>query len=258
MKIKEILKPMAKFISKHAPEILTGVGVVGMGSAVVAAVKATPKAQQLLYDEMTDQQKEKLTVKETVKTVWKCYIPTAIIMVGAGACVIFANKVSIDRQAALAAAYAISERAARTYKDKVIEVIGEQREKTEVHDAIVQDQLDADDPNTIPTIVMGNNKTLCKEAWTGQYFYSSRDEIISAVNELNSWMLADDTVCINDLIDILGCDMVKCKTGDTLGWNVEYGIIHPSFTSSLAANGTPCLVLDYDIEPRADANRWRY
>lgn len=249
MKVKEILKPVAKFISKHAPEILTGVGVVGMGSAVVAAVKATPKAQQLLYDEMTDQQKEKLTVKETVKTVWKCYIPTALIMVGAGACVIFANKVSIDRQAALAAAYAISERAARTYKDKVIEVIGEQREKTEVHDAIVQDQLDSDDASRIPTIVGGGNKTLCKEAWTGQYFYSSRDEIISAVNELNAWMLSGDDVCLNDLIDILDKEMVRCRIGDQFGWNAEGGIIHPKFTAGLASNGQPCLVVDYDISP---------
>lgn len=248
MNIKAIAKVIGKCIKKHSPEILTGLGVVGMGSAVVAAVKATPKAERYICDEMTAQQKDKISVKDIIRVTWKCYVPTAIIMVGAGACVIFANKVSIDRQAALAAAYALSEKAARTYKNKVIEVLGEKQE-SDIHDAIIQDQLDTDDPAKIPTIVPGNNKVLCKEAWTGQYFYSTRDEIISAVNELNSWMLSGDDVCLNDLIDILDKELVRCRLGDQMGWNAEGGIIHPKFTAGLASSGQPCLVLDYDISP---------
>ena len=36
---------------KHSPEILTGVGIAGMVTTTVMAVRATPKAIRLLEDE---------------------------------------------------------------------------------------------------------------------------------------------------------------------------------------------------------------
>lgn len=63
---------------KHSPEILTGVGIAGMITTTVMAVRATPKAIQLLDEEKRRQQADKLEPMDVVKTAWKCYIPAAV------------------------------------------------------------------------------------------------------------------------------------------------------------------------------------
>ncbi len=45
--------------------------------------------------------------------------------------------------------------------------------------------------------------------------------------------------------------------GDELGWNIDDGYIDLSFSSQLASDGTPCLVIDYSIAPRYDFRNLR-
>lgn len=40
--------------------------------------------------------------------------------------------------------------------------------------------------------------------------------------------------------------------GDMLGWNIDKGYIDLAFSSQLDANGTPCLVIDYQVAPVYD------
>ena len=57
---------------KHSPEILTGVGIAGMVTTTVMAVRATPKAIQLLDEEKRRQHTEKPEPIDASKTTWKC------------------------------------------------------------------------------------------------------------------------------------------------------------------------------------------
>ena len=116
------------FLVKRSPEILTGIGIAGMITTTIVAVKATPKAARLLED-LQAQKKEPLTKVEVVKSCWKYYIPAAATGIASVTCLIGANRVSVRRTAALAAAYQISETALTEYRDKVIETIGEKKEK---------------------------------------------------------------------------------------------------------------------------------
>lgn len=52
---------------KHSPEILTGVGIAGMVTTTVMAVRATPKAIRLLEDEKHRQNTDKLEPIDAVK-----------------------------------------------------------------------------------------------------------------------------------------------------------------------------------------------
>ena len=40
--------------------------------------------------------------------------------------------------------------------------------------------------------------------------------------------------------------------GDMLGWNIDKGYIDLAFSSQLDADGTPCLVIDYQVAPVYD------
>lgn len=47
-KIENAIKSTKNFMCKHSPEILTGIGLAGMITSTVLAVKATPKALILI------------------------------------------------------------------------------------------------------------------------------------------------------------------------------------------------------------------
>lgn len=251
IKIKPIIEAATKVLKKHAPEVLTGIGVVGMGTAVVLAVKATSKAKDLIDDECERQEVESLSFGKKVKVAWKCYIPTAIALAGGSASVIFATKASLNRQAALAAACAVSEAAAAKYKDKVVEVLGEKQEKAIVHDSIKQDEVDQHPVSKTTVLSAAGGDTLCYDSWSGQYFNSDRDTIQRAINELNEIMYSENEVSLNDLYSILDINGLKtCKMGNNFGWEVNGGMVRAKFSSCLSENGTPCLVLDYAKDPK--------
>ena len=48
LNLSGMFKGTKKAIIKHSPEILTGVGIAGMITTTVLAVRATPKAMQLI------------------------------------------------------------------------------------------------------------------------------------------------------------------------------------------------------------------
>lgn len=44
MTLSKFVRDTKRIVSKHSPEILTGIGVAGMITSTILAVKATPKA----------------------------------------------------------------------------------------------------------------------------------------------------------------------------------------------------------------------
>ena len=108
--INEAFKSLKRSTSKYSPQILTGLGIAGVVTTTVLAIKATPKAVKLVEEEAYER-KEELTPMEVVKVTWKCYIPTAVSMATSIVCILFANSAHAKRNAALAAAYKISETA---------------------------------------------------------------------------------------------------------------------------------------------------
>ena len=67
-------------VSKHSPEILTGIGIAGMITTTVLAVKATPKAlklieerkRELVLDSDSTEYEGNLPPVEVIKTTWTC------------------------------------------------------------------------------------------------------------------------------------------------------------------------------------------
>ena len=137
---KEIAKSFLSLktaIKKHSPEILTGIGIAGMITTTVMAVRATPKALILIEERKEEIGAEKLEAMDMVKTTWACYIPAAITGTLSVACLIGASSVNARRNAALATAYTLSESALKDYQGKVIEMFGEKKNEA-VKDAVVK------------------------------------------------------------------------------------------------------------------------
>ena len=236
-------------IKKHSPEILTGIGIAGMITTTVMAVRATPKALILIEERKEEIGAEKLEAMDMVKTTWACYIPAAITGTLSVACLIGASSVNARRNAALATAYTLSESALKDYQGKVIEMFGEKKNEA-VKDAVAKDKVEKNPVVTREVIITEKGNTLCYDAISGRYFKSDIEKIKKAECELNRQMLDDMYVSLNDFYYEIGLDSVKL--GDELGWNVDNGYIDLSFSSQLASDGTPCLVIDYSVAPRYD------
>lgn len=251
----------AKLIaSKHSPEILTGIGIAGMITTVVLAVKATPKAMELIDSETHDRHYEHnddtpLTKMDVVKVAWKPYIPAVISGTASIACLIGANSVNARRNAAIATAYKLSEAALSEYKDKVVEVIGEKKEKV-IREKIAEDRLEKNPVNNSQIFMTEKGNTLFLEPISGQYFRSDIEIVKKTINELNEGMLNSPFgyLSVNDLYDALGLE--QTSTGDDLGWCVSKGIIKFDIHAKVAKNGEPCIVLDYTNAPVYDYNKF--
>lgn len=248
--LAQLIKEIKTTACKHSPEILTGIGIAGMLTTTIMAVRATPKAINLIceYTEFDDNGSVKeLTNVTRVKLCWKCYIPAAVTCGLSICCLIGASSVNARRNTALAAAYTLSESALKEYREKVIETIGSGKDKS-VMDAIAKDKLEKDPVGNREIILTEKGNTLCYDIISGRYFKSDIDKIKKAVNDVNRNLLADTYVSLNDFYYEIG--LASTKTGDDIGWNVNKGLIDISFTSRIAEDDTPCLVINYLVEPR--------
>jgi len=245
--LSNVTKSIQTSIKKHSPEILTGLGIAGMVTTTILAVKATPKAIRLVENRMRDEGVTDLNAIETVKTTWKCYIPAMTIGVISIGCLIGATSENLRRNAALAAAYTISESALKEYKNKVVEEIGEKKEKV-IRDAIAKDHIDKNPVSKNEVIFTDKGDTLCYDKLSGRYFRSDIEKIKKAENEMNRQMRYENYISLNEFYYELGLGSIKI--GDDIGWNIDSGYIDLNFSSQLSENGTPCLVVDYNVAPR--------
>lgn len=248
--LAKFIKGVGMNVTKHSPEILTAIGVVSMVTATVLAVKATPKALKLIEEreaELELQPDEKLTPVETVKVAWKPYVPVAVTCVFGAACLIGSNSVHAKRNAALATAYKLSTTALNEYRDKVVETIGEKKEKT-VRDAIAKDKIEKNPVTSSTILVTGNGNSLMYDSISGRYFESSIDKVRAAENEVNGRMIdgMEMYMSLNEFYDELSLEHIP--VGDDLGWTVNRRV-KVGISSQVAKDGRPCLVLDYLVPP---------
>ena len=186
LNIAKLANDIKSGVSKHSPEILTGIGIAGMVATTVLAVKATPKALELIKNEqeLAESYNEELTQMDKVKVCWKCYIPAAVTGVMSITCLIGASSVNTKRNAALTAAYTLSDSAVREYREKVVETIGEKKEKT-IKDKISEDTIKQNPITKSEVYITDKGDSLCFEPMSGRYFKSDIDKIKRTKNNLN-------------------------------------------------------------------------
>ena len=245
-------------MSKHGPEILTGLGIAGMITTTILAVRATPKALDLIAEaedkKLESGNSEELTKSEVVKAAWKPYVPAAITGITSIACLIGASSASAKRNAALMTAYNLSATALSEYKEKVVETIGEKKER-EVRNKVAEERISKEPVNKSAIIVSSNGATRCFDTITKRRFMSDIENIKRIVNELNRRMVnGEDYISLNEFYYALGLD--GSSIGDELGWNVTRGLIELDFSAQLDTDGVPCIVIDYSVVPKRGYNSW--
>jgi hypothetical protein len=252
LNLPHFVKVVRTTMSKHSPEILTGIGIAGMIFTTISAVKATPKALERVETRKCELEDEvghsidKLPKTEVIKAAWTCYIPSAITGSLSIACLVGATSVNAKRNAVLATAYTLSETAFNEYREKVIETVGEKKEET-IRDKVAQERIDKNPVKNNEVIITNRGNTLCYDAHSARYFRGDIETIRKAVNELNRRMISEMCISLNDFYYEIG--LRPTKLGDDMGWNINNGFIELHFSSHLNENEEPCLAIDYYVAP---------
>lgn len=262
--VSKMFKDFQRLAKKRSPEILTGIGIAGMVTTVVLAVKATPKAMELIEEEKLYKEKEaheggiftkedekyafNLTPVETVKAAWKPYVPAVVTGAVSVACLIGANSVHARRNAALYSAYKISTTALTEYRDKVVETIGEKKEHA-IRDKVAKEKIEKNQPKNETIIVTGGGETLIYDSHSDRYFKSDIDRIRRAVNSLNHKMTfgGEMYVSLNEFYDEIG--LKHTESGDKVGWRPDRGLIDIRFSTQLTDKDEACIVIDHLVPP---------
>ena len=262
--VMRMLKTGSKFVSKNLPTVLTGLSVCGTVATAFLAAEGVLNAQKVLEQHDADDylmvnEDDRIyyrdfTFKEKAKLTWKCFIPAGLMCIGTISCTIGANTVNLKRNSALAAAYSLSEEAAKEFRAKATEMLGEKKvEKidSEVMQEKVKNQPVPDEENIFYT---RSGEDLFYDSFSGRFFRASKKGVEDAELSVNRKMLRDNMASVNDFYDYLGLPCTEM--GDKLGWvrytgnddeamRIEF---YPVFSSKM----TPCIGIRFEAEPTYD------
>lgn len=206
--MKNALKSSQLFLKRNAPTILTYMGGAGAIATTVMAVKATPKALELL-EKANREKGEELTKIEKVKVAGPVYIPSAIMGVSTLVCIFGANSLSQRNQASLASAYALLDNSYKEYRKKVEELYGEDA-NNEIRNGIAKDKYEDQEPTRIP------EKELFYDEFSGRFFNSTLEKVQQAQYNVNRDLFMQSYATINDFY--LYLDIPPIDGGDHIGW----------------------------------------
>ena len=143
--LKSLFYKTSFSFKKHAPEILTGVGIAGVVTGTVLACVATTKLEKTLEphkkelevihenkENCSEQEYRKNLARAYGKAAWsmaKLYGPSVLVETSAIGCLVGSHKILRNRNAALASAYTTLSSAFDAYKKRVANKLGEEAEK---------------------------------------------------------------------------------------------------------------------------------
>ena len=245
--------------------MLAGIG--GLAATVVSAVKATPLAIDKMDDEIAKRYEKgeieyeelpmsvnksdmefrfyELGPKQIVKSCWKCYVPTVILGALSISSFIGSYKVNTARLTAMTAMYEFTANAYDRYRRNVAKV----SPKTDVKATkAARDERVKDIPES-KFDGLPEGKEVCIDLFTGNVFYSTREDVLVAVNKIKDKFLAGEMfISLNEFYDEVDADHVG--VGDDVGWSPDTDL-DIQFDSMLR-NGKPCLTIGYFANPRFD------
>lgn len=244
------LRNIRHLAQENKSVLLTAVGVAGVISSNILSFRAGYKASELIDEEAQTVMAEHPDLdevdfhwKEELRLVWQELIPP----IGVGgftiAAIIAANRIDAQKAAGLAAAYSLSEKAFTEYREKVVEKIGENKERA-VRDDIAQDKVSRDPVKEV--IITGNGDVLFKDGLSGRYFESSIEKVRRAENEINFEIVHHMYDSLSHFYELIG--LPPTAYSDTVGWNIDQRL-EVQYSTTISSDDRPCMVIDFLYGP---------
>ena len=219
--INKVLARTGLYLKRKAPTLICIAGSAGVVATGILSAKATPKALMLL-NERKELEGRDLTKFEKVIVTAPAYIPTAIAGATTIACIFGANALNMKKQASILSAYALLEGSYKKYRDKVIEMIGEDKDK-EIKTSLTNDLYrEAKEKNDIcrKESSLGEVCTFFDE-YSNRFFEMTMTEVVDAEYQLNREFALHGAASVNEFYSFLGWP--ETMVGEQLGWTIDNG-----------------------------------
>jgi hypothetical protein len=275
-------------LKRFAPEILTGVGVVGVVVSTVFACKATLSLSTIveeakediesvkdLREEKPERYSEEASRKDlavvytkSAVAIFKLYAPAAALGVFSIACILGGQHILRKENAALTMAYAGLAESFKKYRERVRLEQGEEKDRQYLHgivkeDVIVQDEdgntsiqsvAHLKDPNGLSEYarIFGDDNRNCTHNPELNLMFLRQQQ-----NYANDMLHARGHIFLNEVYDMLGFE--RTEAGNLVGWVdailgdgdgfVDFGIYDPNMHNSPAINGKDHqFLLDFNVD----------
>lgn len=251
--IGPFVRAVKRGLVKHGRKMAIAGSIVGFGVATVLVAEETPVVVKKLEEKKKEKQVEKLDAIDIVTTAVPVYAPAAGVFAASTAGILCGVHAYTKENAALSAACAMSETALKTYREKVVESVGEKKEQEIQEQVAVENVKKAQIANpNIPVYdaFFGKKTMKCFEPLSNSFFFSDRDTIMRVMNDLNRDMRDSMDIVLNDWLSPIGARLLGSDVGEAMGWNIDSGYIDIHFGSCLDENDIPCLSIVYNNPPR--------
>lgn len=240
-------------LKKHSPEILVGVGVVGVVTSAVLACKATTRVEAVLDKAKNDVETVKHFVEnpqdfpeeytpedgkkdlaiiytKTAVELVKLYAPAVVLGTASLACIIASHNILTKRNAATAAALASVTKSFKEYRGNVIERFGEDLDKElrfnvkakEFEETVVNDKGEEEKVTKTVQVANPNEYSDYARCFDNGCTGWSKDAEYNLMFLKRQQQYATDKLraqgflFLNDVYEMLG--IPKTKAGQIVGW----------------------------------------
>ena len=255
--VKPIVATISHTMAKHAPQIMTGLAVVGVGECIFTAAKAAPKAKAVMehyHDVMdrmdasgsaTEEDRRELK-KSTAKKIAWIWVPTVLAGLSTstlmiGSTVILVKRLSKEaiKVAKLSSALAYSESVSKDILQKVSEkyskedaaaIATEVAKKTAdekaaehgIQKAKIRDDAPDDVKREIREHLTGTGWLLYLDEYSGTYFRSCRRAVEEGIHQFKSKLFGRDVMNVREWLGCFGIFEYVPDWTDVMGWNTNY------------------------------------
>lgn len=237
-----------RFLDDKAPEFCLALTIGHTLLTGYLTYKAYKKTREKL-EEVEKESDNPIDTVDKVKLTWKYWIPPFAACATAITSSIIGYKIQTKRSAKLLTAYTLLEASNQATKDKMNELLGEEK-ASKVLDGVAEDRIQyAIDHDLVEET--GTGKQLWFDAYTGHVFRSSKNNIEAARNSVNSDMNSWDTATIESFYEYMNLDG-QWRFAQRYGWDKNVSkelVLQLKGSERLLPDGTSYGILDYVSEP---------
>lgn len=251
--MNKLVSSVSHFLRNNSQLILTTGAIAGTAATAYFSARAGFRSREVIEqkEDQLRQEDGRMVVPEgpsdpfsrvnTVKMVWKLYIPAGVAGVVTVACVVGANRISSRKLLAATMAYSLTEQAFTQYKEKVVEQLGENKERA-IRDEIVKTNVLKNPPQMELALTPGHG-VMCCEQNTMRYFVCNMETLRRSMNDINAKLLVHDTASLDDFYYMIGLKPTQYSAD--LGWQSPK-LMDLQFTTVLSEDGIPCIAFAYN------------
>lgn len=277
-------------VQAHSPVLLMGLGVVGMGVTLVLASRATLKMSEVLAKGEKDLEKAETKLDSDNKTteeiaektkfgirlqtaieIVKIYTPTAVFFVASVGAITGSHIILQKRNAGLVAAYAAIDSSFKSYRSRVVEDQGKQKDFEYFHGVESREIAEETETGIDTKVIRGLDAEKIKQVGPSMYSrifdetnpnwsevpHQNQMFLSSQMTYLNMRLRSKGRVYLNDVYDALG--MERSEEGQVVGWvdnspigdgYIDFGVWNGSVYEGMEwiTGNSEAIMLDFNVD----------